>query len=231
MTQLDSATAPTAARGTCTAMNRNANPVGSRRLVSRHLKALAWCGALVLAAPSSVWSQAAMSGPAAQVAPCSWTPNCVSSAGKPGESKYIAPLRPQAGETEPLRRLKSVVSGMTGAKLVVEQPFLLKYEFTSARMKYVDDVQFSLVPATGLIEMRSASRVGLSDFGVNRERMERVRSLYEGGSAGRAAAGDTSTATVRGRVSVPSASGTQPGAGKPAIAQPVAPQSAVGSNP
>ena len=114
-----------------------------------------------------------------QVPPCSWTPNCVSSNGKPGESKYIAPLKPPAGEKEPMKRLKEVVSAMPGAKLVVEQPFILKYEFTTPKMKFVDDVQFSLVPASGIIEMRSASRLGISDFGVNRQRMDAVRAAYE----------------------------------------------------
>lgn len=121
-------------------------------------------------------SQAA---PPSQVPPCSWTPNCVSSNGKPGESKYFAPLRPKAGEKEPMRRLKGLVSSLPGAKLVVEQPFLLRYEFTTERMKFIDDVQFTFIPATGLIEVRSASRVGISDFGVNRDRMDKVRSLFE----------------------------------------------------
>lgn len=115
----------------------------------------------------------------AQVPQCSWTPNCVSSNGKPGEMKYIAPLKTAAGEKEPMKRLKEVVSAMPGAKLVVEQPFILKYEFTTPKMKFVDDVQFIFVPASGLIEMRSASRLGISDFGVNRQRMDSVRAAYE----------------------------------------------------
>lgn len=137
--------------------------------------------ALCVAAVASITAHA-QTVPAtavAQVPPCSWTPNCVSSNGKPGESKYIAPLKPAAGEKEPMKRLKEVVSAMPGAKLVVEQPFILKYEFTTPKMKFVDDVQFILVPASGLIEMRSASRLGISDFGVNRQRLDSVRTAYE----------------------------------------------------
>ena len=78
-----------------------------------------------------------------------------------------------------MKRLKEVVSAMPGAKLVVEQPFILKFEFTTPKMKFVDDVQFSLVPSSGIIEMRSASRLGISDFGVNRQRMDAVRAAYE----------------------------------------------------
>lgn len=138
-------------------------------------------GAALLAISSAVVTAQTPATSNAQVPPCSWTPNCVSSFGKSGESKYIAPLRPRGGETEPLKRLKSVVNAMPGAKLVVEQPFLLRYEFTTAKMKFIDDVQFTLNPGTGLIEMRSASRVGLSDFGVNRDRLESVRKAYERG--------------------------------------------------
>lgn len=155
--------------------------------VFKHAAASLAGGLLICA---TAWAQSPVSGvPAAagaaapQVAPCSWTPNCVSSYGKPGESKYIAPLRPRPAEKEPMKRLKSVVSAMPGAKLVVEQPFLLKYEFTTAKMKFIDDVQFSFSPRTGLIEMRSASRIGISDFGVNRDRLDRVRSAFESAGA------------------------------------------------
>jgi uncharacterized protein (DUF1499 family) len=131
----------------------------------------------VACAPLAAQTPASAGG--AQVPPCSWTPNCVSSNGKAGESKFIAPMKAQAGEKEPMKRLKGLVSAMPGAKLVVEQPYLLKYEFTSNTMKFVDDVQFSYIPLMNTVEMRSASRVGISDFGVNRERMDKIRRAFE----------------------------------------------------
>lgn len=158
-------------------MNRTVFSAFSLGLESRWLAVLAVSAAMAWS--GSAAAQAVPAAAVSQVPPCSWTPNCVSSNGKPGESKYIAPLKPAAGEREPMKRLKEVVSAMPGAKLVVEQPFILKFEFTTPKMKFVDDVQFSLVPSSGIIEMRSASRLGISDFGVNRQRMDAVRAAYE----------------------------------------------------
>ncbi|MCE2679774.1 MAG: DUF1499 domain-containing protein [Burkholderiales bacterium] len=140
---------------------------------------LAFCftGLCAVSAPALAQTPANAGGP--QVAVCSWTPNCASSNGKPGESKYIAPLKVKSGDKEPMTRLKALVGKMAGAKLVVEQPFLLKYEFTTPTMKFIDDVQFVYIPTMNYVEMRSASRLGISDFGVNSKRLEEVRSAFE----------------------------------------------------
>jgi uncharacterized protein (DUF1499 family) len=127
----------------------------------------------------SVQAQTPANAGGPQVSACGWTPNCVSSNGKPGESKYMAPLKVKQGEKEPMARLKALVSKMEGAKLVVEQPFLLKYEFTTPTMKFVDDVQFVYIPVMNYIEVRSASRLGISDFGVNSKRLNAVRDAFE----------------------------------------------------
>ncbi len=55
----------------------------------------------------------------------------------------------------------------------------LRVEFTSALWRYVDDVEFHLPDGTHEIRMRSASRVGYSDLGANRDRLEELRALFE----------------------------------------------------
>jgi uncharacterized protein (DUF1499 family) len=52
-------------------------------------------------------------------------------------------------------------------------------EFTSALFRFVDDVEFQIDAESGLIHFRSASRVGRSDLGVNRKRMESIRMAFE----------------------------------------------------
>ncbi len=51
-------------------------------------------------------------------------------------------------------------------------------EFTSAVMRFVDDVEFSLEGSTNSINLRSASRLGKSDLGVNRKRVEKLRTTW-----------------------------------------------------
>jgi len=141
--------------------------------------ALTLCFAGLSTVSISAQAQTPANAGGPQVAVCSWTPNCASSNGKPGESKYIAPLKVKQGEKEPMARLKALVGKMEGARLVVEQPFLLKYEFTTPTMKFIDDVQFVYIPVMNYVEMRSASRLGISDFGVNGKRLEAVRAAFE----------------------------------------------------
>ncbi len=61
------------------------------------------------------------------------------------------------------------------ARIVREQPGYLQAEFTSRMLGFVDDVEFVLEPTARVIHVRSASRLGYRDFGVNRERVEAIR--------------------------------------------------------
>jgi len=89
---------------------------------------------------------------------------------------FIDPIAFSVPPGEARRRLMSVVSSMKGAKLVTEEANYLHFTFTTAVMRFVDDVEFLIDPDTGRVEVRSASRVGYKDFRVNRQRVERVRS-------------------------------------------------------
>jgi uncharacterized protein (DUF1499 family) len=87
----------------------------------------------------------------------------------------IAPL-PANGEPEAaLDRIASIVEAMDGAKIVKKEPGYLYAQFTTRLMKYVDDAEFWFDPAAGVIQVRSASRLGSSDLGVNRKRIEFIR--------------------------------------------------------
>jgi len=63
--------------------------------------------------------------------------------------------------------------------IVKAQTDYLHAEVRSLIFRFVDDVEFTLVPEQGAFQIRSSSRVGYSDFGVNRRRLERIRQLFQ----------------------------------------------------
>lgn len=92
----------------------------------------------------------------------------------------IAPLAYQGDGHAAFARLTAIVRGMRGATVITAEPGYLYAQFRTPLMHYVDDVEFALDEAAGVIQMRSASRLGSKDFGTNRKRLEAVRSAFEG---------------------------------------------------
>lgn len=113
--------------------------------------------------------------------PPSNTPNSVSSqAGLHPDHPMrayadIAPLALQGDGPATLARIKAIVQAMPGARVVKSEPDYLYVQFTTRLMKYVDDAEFWFDPAAQVVQVRSASRVGRKDFGVNRARIEAIR--------------------------------------------------------
>jgi uncharacterized protein (DUF1499 family) len=95
-------------------------------------------------------------------------------------SHAIAPYRYRKPRIEAREALKEIVRSLPRTRLVEEDGAYLHYEFTSLIMRFVDDVEFVFDDETKTVHFRSASRTGYGDFGVNRKRMERLRSLIEG---------------------------------------------------
>ncbi|NUN66242.1 DUF1499 domain-containing protein [Pseudanabaena biceps] len=108
---------------------------------------------------------------------CPDSPNCVSSQDRDAEHQ-IAPLAFTGDPAQALENLKAVVTSMPRAKIISAEGNYIYAEFTSAFMGYVDDVEFYLNADKGIIEVRSASRLGKSDLGVNRDRIESIRSKF-----------------------------------------------------
>jgi uncharacterized protein (DUF1499 family) len=92
----------------------------------------------------------------------------------------IAPYRYRKSRAEAKEALKDIVRSLPRTKLVEEEADYLRYEFTSLIIRFVDDVEFIFDDETKTVHFRSASRTGYGDFGVNRRRMEEIRSLAEG---------------------------------------------------
>ena len=90
-------------------------------------------------------------------------------------SAQIAPLPLRGDGPMTIARIKAVVEAMAGAKVVRSDADYLYAEYTTRLMKFVDDVEFWYDPVAQAIQVRSASRVGKGDMGVNRQRIEAVR--------------------------------------------------------
>lgn len=105
--------------------------------------------------------------------PCPNTPNCISSFADPSDSEHFRSALPfKKSPKEVLSAIKTRVENYPRTKIILEEPNYINAEFTSFLMRYVDDVEFFLDEKNKLIHFRSASRLGRSDLGVNRKRIE-----------------------------------------------------------
>jgi uncharacterized protein (DUF1499 family) len=109
-----------------------------------------------------------------RLADCPDSPNCVSTFAT-DDSHHIEPLHFDGPPEAAFAHLQQVVAGMPRARIVTATDRYMHVEFTSTLFRFVDDVEFLLDPDQKLIHFRSASRVGRSDLGVNRKRMEGIR--------------------------------------------------------
>ncbi len=107
-----------------------------------------------------------------RLSPCRRTPNCVSSQADPADKEhYIAPIAFQGGDA--IAVVRKAVESMPRARVISADSHYLYAEFRSALLGYVDDVEFHYDGS--VIHVRSASRLGRRDFGVNRARVEELR--------------------------------------------------------
>ena len=109
-----------------------------------------------------------------RLAPCKRTPNCVSSQADPHDREhYIAPLTFRGS----MQQLRQAVESMPRSTVVSAERNYLYAEYRTKLMRYVDDLELYYDERAGLVHVRSASRLGRRDFGVNRGRVEELRRL------------------------------------------------------
>lgn len=112
--------------------------------------------------------------------PCPDSPNCVSSlAPETDEEHRIEPL-PLLGEPDTaIDRMATLVDQMPRTTILEQRDNYLAAEFRTLVLRFRDDVEFLLDEENGLIHVRSASRTGYSDLGVNRRRVEDIRTAWD----------------------------------------------------
>ncbi|NVK43374.1 MAG: DUF1499 domain-containing protein [Oceanospirillaceae bacterium] len=111
-----------------------------------------------------------------RLAPCPGTPNCVGSE-YPQHDSHIEALRFDDAPAEAWQRLQRTVREDGGHIEQLNERYLWA-TWRSRLFRFVDDVEFRLEPERRRIEVRSASRIGHWDLGVNRERIERLRARF-----------------------------------------------------
>lgn len=104
------------------------------------------------------------------------TPNCVSSQADPSDAEhYIAPIAFKGDAASAMPAVRKAVEGMQDATIIRHEGGYLYAEFRTRVMRFVDDAEFLYDEKAGMIHVRSASRLGRRDFGVNRARVEAIR--------------------------------------------------------
>ncbi len=115
---------------------------------------------------------------AGRLLPCPDSPNCVCSQDDPASPSWIEPLELRGDAGDELERLAKLLEATPRASIVERGEGYLRAEFTTALLRFVDDVEFLVEAPAGVIHVRSASRVGHSDLGANRKRIEELRARW-----------------------------------------------------
>ncbi len=113
-----------------------------------------------------------------KLAPCPNTPNCVSSQ-TDDDAHRMAPIPFDGDADEALARLKAALDAQPRTTIIYTNGDYLHAECVSLLFRFVDDVEFLVDRDAKVIHFRSASRVGRSDLGVNRKRMETIRKAFQ----------------------------------------------------
>ncbi|MCY1528444.1 hypothetical protein D9M68_635490 [compost metagenome] len=109
-----------------------------------------------------------------RLAPCPDSPNCVSSQASDSDHQ-VDPLPLSGSPSQTQALLVSILANEPRVRLVQQEDRYLRAEFSSRVFRFVDDVEFLI--GEQAVDVRSASRLGHADFGVNRERIEHLRQL------------------------------------------------------
>jgi len=105
---------------------------------------------------------------------CPDTPNCVSSLAK--NPKYrVEPFKLKKDPKTSWDIVQKMVGSLSRTKIVSADNNNIHAECRSMIFRFVDDLTLNLTPSNGIIHIRSASRIGYSDLGVNRHRVESLR--------------------------------------------------------
>ena len=115
--------------------------------------------------------------------PCAKRPNCVSSEHPDDHAHFIPPLNfPKDGSDNARAIVRSIISEI-GGDVIVEEKNYLAATFKSPVFGFVDDLEVRFDDTLPLIHLRSASRIGYSDRGVNRKRVKALRNAFSARTA------------------------------------------------
>ncbi|NER00488.1 MAG: DUF1499 domain-containing protein [Cyanothece sp. SIO2G6] len=114
-----------------------------------------------------------------QLAPCPQSPNCVVSQRETDAGHKIAPIKYEGDRTTAHDALVNAIATLPRTEIVTDTDDYIRIAATSRLMGFVDDAEFYLPTDEAVIHVRSASRLGESDLGVNRDRIEQIRTAIQ----------------------------------------------------
>ena len=94
----------------------------------------------------------------------------------------IAPFKASGDGGAEMKKITQALQAMPRTTIIQQEPGYIYAQSTTAALKFTDDIEFALDANKGIIDVRSASRLGRKDFGVNRARVEAVRGAIGQGS-------------------------------------------------
>ncbi|MFZ2237162.1 MAG: DUF1499 domain-containing protein [Dokdonella sp.] len=124
-----------------------------------------------------------MKDPSSQITPCSGAPHCVSSLNKDDSARHVAPFAFDGAREQAHAALLKVLRGQKDARIEADAMPKLHATFRTT-IGFVDDVTFFFRDDASLIDVKSKSRIGYYDFGVNRRRVESLRTEFSQAMAG-----------------------------------------------
>jgi len=125
----------------------------------------------------------------AALAPCGWLPNCVNSASGHG----LQAVDPIKADDAQWQQIKTWIALQPDWEIVIDDGDFMQAVAKTPLMRFRDDVQLQFDPDIGLIQVRSSSRLGISDLGTNYRRVEALRAVLSPA----AASGRTSGTSAR----------------------------------
>lgn len=108
---------------------------------------------------------------------CPSSPNCVSSQAR-DKMHYIDPIKYNGSVESAYNKIIKIVESTKRTEIKEKKRMYIHAEYTSAFFRFVDDVEFYFNEKKKVVDVRSASRIGKGDFGVNRKRIESLREAF-----------------------------------------------------
>lgn len=109
-----------------------------------------------------------------RLSPCPSSPNAVSSQSE-SEEHRVTPLPAGGTPADSMMRCRAACLAEPGTRLVSESDSYLRFEVVTRWWRFIDDLECLYDPVSNVIQVRSSSRIGHSDLGTNRRRVERIR--------------------------------------------------------
>ena len=109
--------------------------------------------------------------------PCPKSPNCVSTQDI-DEKQKMEPINYSGSLEDAKAKIIGIINSLKRSKIITNEENYIHIEFRTATFRFVDDVEFLFDDKEKIIHFRSRARMGYSDMGVNRKRMEEITRLF-----------------------------------------------------